>query len=380
MSRPSAGRIDDIEVLRALAIVLVLIQHLPNLFPWLGGHFPWNGMVTFAVGVDLFFAISGYVIARSLLPDMLRASEEGRLSPVILAFVIRRAWRLWPAAWFWLILMLVCVGLFNQTGVFGSLRANLEATVAGFLHVANFRMVETFMLREYGVSFVYWSLSTEEQFYLALPLLALLFRRWLWAVLMAFVFYRFIEGQMASVFRFEVIAIGVLIAMAMERPLTSLFEPGFMKSRLVALAILIFALGSLVVLGGRENRIGVPGQPLITILCAALVFAAAWNRDFFRMPGVLHQTMLWIGSRSYALYLAHIPVYRGCTEIWFRLFGKMPTPEDIWIMAALACALLLILVELTWRCIEVPLRAHGARISERMLKPADAATAGQEAR
>ena len=73
--RSAHGRIDDIEVLRAMAIGMVLIQHVGGtLAPWvnplMGG--PIFGRFGFWSGVDLFLVISGFVIGRSLLPTLPR--------------------------------------------------------------------------------------------------------------------------------------------------------------------------------------------------------------------------------------------------------------------------------------------------------------------
>ena len=78
----------DIEGLRALAVLSVLINHA---FPrWLPGGF---------VGVDIFFVISGYLIGRHLLQDI----NAGRLS--IMGFYAKRARRIFPA----LAIVLICV-------------------------------------------------------------------------------------------------------------------------------------------------------------------------------------------------------------------------------------------------------------------------------
>ncbi|HUH57217.1 MAG TPA: acyltransferase family protein, partial [Pseudomonadales bacterium] len=64
-------KINDIEVLRCFSIIAVLLQHAANLFPYkvpiiekiqhyLGGSF----------GVDLFFTISGFLVAQSLIKKL----------------------------------------------------------------------------------------------------------------------------------------------------------------------------------------------------------------------------------------------------------------------------------------------------------------------
>ena len=168
-------RIEDIEVLRGVAVLAVVLHHsIGNLFTWTTpGLSRFSAYFSGAFGVDLFFAISGFVIARDLVPRLQAATGSDMAFRITVAFWIRRAWRLLPSAWTWLALTLVAVVLFNQSGVFGGFRTNLEATVAGVLQVANLRFAETFGRSEYGASFVYWTLSLEEQFYLILPLLVL---------------------------------------------------------------------------------------------------------------------------------------------------------------------------------------------------------------
>ena len=77
----------------------------------------------------------------------------------------------------------------RSSGVPG-LRARFRAApdfqhmLAGVAQYANFRFADSFYRYEYGTSFVYWSLSLEEQFYLLFPLMIVLFRKHLvWALL-----------------------------------------------------------------------------------------------------------------------------------------------------------------------------------------------------
>src|SRR5690554_7809237 len=83
-------------------------------------------------------------------------------------------WRLLAAG----LELLTCVfglrNFFNESNSFGSLSANIDASIAGFFHFANFRFYSTFLQSEYGVSFVYWSLSLEEQFYFLFPIILIL--------------------------------------------------------------------------------------------------------------------------------------------------------------------------------------------------------------
>src|SRR5438128_2500428 len=89
MSPPARGLRPEIQALRALAVALVVVFHTsPGAVP--GGF----------VGVDVFFAISGFLITGMLLAELERT---GTLS--LSAFWARRARRLLPAA---LLTVLVC--------------------------------------------------------------------------------------------------------------------------------------------------------------------------------------------------------------------------------------------------------------------------------
>src|SRR5262245_6275416 len=81
-----ARKIGDLQVFRAIAILLVLAQHL-SLAPNVLSHFPNFRTMPFWAGVELFFVISGYVVSRSIF--------SGSLNP--LSFFLRRLFRLWPA-------------------------------------------------------------------------------------------------------------------------------------------------------------------------------------------------------------------------------------------------------------------------------------------
>jgi peptidoglycan/LPS O-acetylase OafA/YrhL len=78
--------------------------------------------------------------------------------------------------------------------------------------------------------------------------------------------------------------------------------------------------------------------------------------------------MLWVGSRSYAIYLIHIPAFFATREIWFRVKppGTVFDAAYTWRFALTALPLLLIAAELNYRCLEVPLRRRGARIAQRI--------------
>ncbi len=370
-----SAKIGDIEVLRAVAALFVIFHHLSgNLIVWrshalerIEEHFQlW-------IGVDLFFAISGFVIARGLLPSLAATKGAGEARRAVLAFWVRRAFRLFPAAWLWLSVSLLACAFFNNSGAFGDLRENLWATLAGVFDYANFRFADKFAHGSYyGVSFVYWSLSLEEQFYLLLPLLALLFRRWLWIPLTLLVLAQFstMRGPLLMSLRVDAVCLGVLIAIWSFRPSYRAVARWFSGHRRVARAALVLTLlGCATALASSplqffRYRIG-----LIALCCAALALLASFDCDYICPPGAFKRAMVWIGARSYGLYLIHIPVYFATRELWFRLTPPGPLGFDASYTLrfyATAAPLLFLLAALSYRYYETPLRAYGARLAERL--------------
>jgi peptidoglycan/LPS O-acetylase OafA/YrhL len=167
--RASRQFLPEIQVLRAVAVMLVVLYHY------------WPGTLTGGyVGVDAFFVISGYLITSHLLREVDRTGTVR-----LLAFYARRARRLLPAA--------VLVLLFGALGTITLLPTDLWTSTAHELAASGF-YVQNLWLASKAVTYSasndvaspvqhYWSLSAEEQFYVVWPSLiiisCLVARRWL---------------------------------------------------------------------------------------------------------------------------------------------------------------------------------------------------------
>ena len=159
LSIESAGRIPTLDGWRGIAILLVLVDHLQlMLFSGPYGNHRW--MLCGQHGVTLFFVLSGYLITSRLL-------MEERID--LKAFYIRRFFRLMPCAWLYL-LALGVVSLIAHRAFIGR-----DVWSCVFFFRNYYPSVETAVNMRTGH---FWSLSLEEQFYLAWPpLLALLGRK-----------------------------------------------------------------------------------------------------------------------------------------------------------------------------------------------------------
>ena len=369
-ARPT-GRIAEIEVLRAFAVLLVVVQHVPqNLVFWHSRLLddvtgPFQGWV----GVDLFFAISGFVIARSLLPTLLRCADTDQFVIETVRFWLRRAWRLFPSAWLWLAIPILLCLCFNRSGVFLTLRPNADALVAGMLDVANFRFARTFGSSAYGVTFPYWSLSLEEQFYLVLPVAAFLFRRWIALPLLLMLLLQFepVTTPLHMTLRTGAVCAGVLLALWEGSRTYRLMAPrGLARHRAARVAAVGVPLLFMTMLGSDQTVIVSFRLGLIALLSAFLVWAASYGRGFVWREGWSRRRLLWVAERSYALYLIHIPVYLSAHEIWFRLHRSGdPHGWVACVYVASALLALFLLAEANDRLFANRLRRYGAFVAAR---------------
>jgi peptidoglycan/LPS O-acetylase OafA/YrhL len=147
----------EIQALRAIAVLTVVLFHVwPEAMP--GGF----------VGVDVFFAISGFLITAHLLREV---EETGALS--LWGFWARRARRLLPAALLTLLVCAIATIIFVPTVYWQQFFNEIGASTA---YVQNWQLAGDavdYLAAENRASPAqhFWSLSAEEQFYLVWPLL-----------------------------------------------------------------------------------------------------------------------------------------------------------------------------------------------------------------
>ncbi|HEY3757741.1 MAG TPA: acyltransferase [Opitutaceae bacterium] len=289
-----ADRVAELDGVRALAVGAVIVDHqlafaLP--MPHAVSAFAyWLGLA----GVRYFFVLSGFVITRRLLAEH---AQTGTVS--FGKFWLRRALRILPAFWVYL----AAVALL---GAAGFIRTNATSLGWSLAFLANVKPVGWF--HEH-----IWTLSVEEQFYVVAPLAAwvLLGRRRIWSavVLAGFflgcLFWHRLEHllgrlhaetslEFLSMFRF--IASGVALGV---------FAPdlGAWFRSLSGIWIGLAALATAVMRDMPVDHYWLKmalqlAQPVAIALVIGWVAAEA-----ARCRWLAHPALLWIGRRSYSLYL-----------------------------------------------------------------------------
>ncbi len=155
----------DIEGLRAVAVLIVVFDHLS--FPGFGGGF---------IGVDVFFVISGYLITSLLVAEYAEKASErsGRGTVSIAHFYLRRARRILPAALAVIAAVVVAAWfLLNSLRIAQVRHDALWAALFGsnIIFIRQSSNYFTVGLASSSPFQHYWSLAVEEQFYFVWPVL-----------------------------------------------------------------------------------------------------------------------------------------------------------------------------------------------------------------
>jgi peptidoglycan/LPS O-acetylase OafA/YrhL len=228
--------INELQLLRGFGILVVMLHHMKdNLFTWSSVYL--KTFYTYFAGtaaLDMFFVLSGFVICRLLTNDLGKAENSLDSMQISCVFWLRRAWRLLPAAWLWLVIAVLLSIVANDSNAFGSVRDAWGGALSAFLQVANLKLAHCWTEGYFcGPTFPYWSLSLEEQFYIFLPLLMIFSGKWFLRILLAIAFTQFFVPvlTLTPFVRIQGFVLGVLLAIWSKSPTYRVFEPVFLKNR-----------------------------------------------------------------------------------------------------------------------------------------------------
>jgi peptidoglycan/LPS O-acetylase OafA/YrhL len=305
----------DLQALRGVAILLVLVFHLPN-----------SNFSQGFLGVDIFFVVSGFLIMPRIVAIFSNSFCFSEVKKEFLKFATNRIRRLGPAFAATSLVFLPLILFFGDVNL---RQVVTNQVIAGFLLLGNvgaYKFAGDYFHPGISNPFLHlWSLAVEEQIYVFLPLLFLLL---------------YTIGRK----RFKILAVFTICGLSVM----SLFLT-FFDSSIIDLYGKLFTVPSNFVfyspitrfwefgVGGLISFLYTSGKQFNCsrwfanlynlIFLAILVFPAGINsnlkllfvilttggliitRSLDSLPIQILKPLAYVGDRSYSLYLVHLPIF-----------------------------------------------------------------------
>ncbi len=362
--------IPAIDGLRALAVIAVMLYHLG--FTWIPGGF---------LGVDLFFVISGYVITRLLLDSI---EQSGGLD--LRGFYLARARRLLPALIFTVTTTTIAIGIWAPDTIkrlLTDMPFSLTGTMNWWLvarHQDYFESIGRPPLLQHT-----WSLAVEAQFYL------------LWPLILYFILKRLGKSRIPIAALVIAAASGItllLVSFSLDASNASKVSHVYFGTDTHSIGLFLGA--ALAVSWIPQNftinvskkaqdfidGIGVFGFigiiatfllideskptlykiafPLAGLFGASIIMSVVHPASRFA-PILQNPILVWIGQRSYAMYLWHWIIFQ-VTRPSVDLAGQM------WALYALRILIVFALADISLRYVEQPIRRGALKLWVKGLK------------
>jgi len=345
MSTPRGIRyIPAIDGLRAVAVIAVMLYHLG--FTWIPGGF---------LGVDLFFVISGYVITRLLLDSIQRS---GGLD--LRAFYKARIRRLFPPLVFMIFVTIIYISIWAPETMRRFISDSPFALLGGmnwwlvFRHTDYFDTISRPPLLQHT-----WSLGVEAQFYLIWPLILLLVLRQFGKAKIpgAALLIAAFSGIALLLVSFEVDAANASqvshVYFAVSWVPQNLQEQVNRRAQdfIDGIGVIGFVglLGVFLLVNESDPTLYKLAFPLAGIFGCAILTSIVHPASRFA-PILSSRVAVWIGERSYAIYLWHWVVFQ-VTRPAVDLEGST------WALYTLRILVVFALADISLRLVELPVRS-----------------------
>lgn len=357
-SKPGKARyLEGLDGLRAIAVIAIITYHLnPG---WLPGGF---------LGVDTFFVISGYLITSLLLHEYY---SKGTID--FKNFWIRRFKRLIPAVFF-MVSVVITYTLFFEAEIIQRVK---EDAWAALFYVSNwwyiFQDVSYFEKSSESQPLLHlWSLAIEEQFYIIWPVVLLLLLvkvrklKNIFGITFVFSFISLIimvllaepmqdnsRVYFGTDSRLQTLLLGVMLAYIW--PPFKLREGTDFRIRrwldIIGVGALFVLIYFFITVGSSDDWIYFGGLYIIAGVILLLIASSVHPSTL--LPKILgNPVFLWIGTRSYSLYLWHYPVIVFINRHFVE--GQIP----LYIIFS-EIVLTILFAEFSYRAIETPFRRYG---------------------
>jgi peptidoglycan/LPS O-acetylase OafA/YrhL len=348
------GTIAGLDGIRAIAVVVVFLSHLPIAITWLETQ-SWFHQFRIAgfLGVNMFFVLSGFLITYKLLTTR---HPNGRLA--LRRFYVSRTARIMPAVIVFLVVHFV-YAVFFDFPPFGRISDEFIMVAATVFQFANYAVLSnTDLLEENGAL---WSLSVEGHFYIVWPFIVFLLFRvikkisvavavltamvpllYMW---LAWIFHNngYLSAYLRTDARIVSLVVGALGAVLWLK--TTYLSPVFLRMLALPAVLVMVVIHSIA--DGWDPFVWDGGMALFDISTMIVVVALA--HGVFPLVGVLTLPSLsWIGKVSYGLYIWQIPVLTVLNR------HASHWPQIVLFVAAVVATL--ILGAMSYYLVEQPLR------------------------
>jgi peptidoglycan/LPS O-acetylase OafA/YrhL len=380
----SLGRIIELDGLRGMAILFVLLYHyIADQGVWMDGApvaargtLLYNFQRLFSTGwagVDLFFVLSGFLIGGILL--------DARESPRYFGtFYARRFYRIIPLYYLWIAVYFLLV-LTPLRGILRSLPESLSRNPEQLRNVPTYFLFLQNSVKmahgNFGTGWLgqLWSLAVEEQFYLLMPLaVRFLPQRRLVPLLCLAVFGSPVARVAISHFapqhpaaeyvltlcRADALSMGVLLAIGWRK---EEWKARFLRHRRLAFFVFSLPLAAVVYLtylnpSPYTHAAALWGLSCVDISCAFLLAFAIMMPDGLWAYVCRRPFLVELGRLSYCLYVIHQAVNLLCHEVLLRVAPRFMDWKSAGV-TLLAALLTYGLAKLSWISFEQPLLRRG---------------------
>jgi peptidoglycan/LPS O-acetylase OafA/YrhL len=358
----SEKRITELDGLRGLAILMVLIFH------YAAYQAPTHSVIYYLLipiglmwsGVDLFFVLSGFLIGGILI-------DHKNSKKYFSVFYRRRIHRIFPVYYLMIAAFLAGRFLFPTSELFVSAMPAWAYLLFAQNLVGPFLM--TFGSAWMGVT---WSLAIEEQFYLLLPLIVRkLSGRGLLNVVVACIFgapllravlvlrgWQFEQLHPFFPCRADALGLGVLAAITVRSDAIKFW---IRRHALFGYACWVALLGGMMTL--LKFRTWMFNATIGYSIIGVFYFVSTMLVLLAPLPAVrrvlVWRWLRWLGTVSYCVYLIHQPIRSGLL-LFFQRSGSLISGAHVFGLTLVALALTFLISQLSWAYLERPLmqRAH----------------------
>jgi peptidoglycan/LPS O-acetylase OafA/YrhL len=336
-STGSARRVPQLDAVRGVAILMVIAHNISLKYPVLGSQW-WkkDGWM----GVDLFFALSGFLITGILLD----AKGAARYFE---NFYARRILRIWPLYYVLLVFMFVAMRCLSRAE-YAKVLETSSPWWAFPLFLQNFLLPSSIYAA--GPLAVTWSLAIEEQFYLVwAPVVRFCTAKTLWVLaivemsvspgLRYFLAMRHVDLYTNVFCRLDALMAGAILALLVKRE-------GFVPARWLTRAWVLLVAGGLLAVGIEALHARWVVFTFTALASVGFIFVAMYSPQRWLQAVMANRFLRYSGIISYGLYLLH--------KIPFGAVQMLGLDRRAWVPAPFILVTSYALAIISWNVLEKP--------------------------